>query len=72
MKTISEYINNVSTLNEAKEMEYVVSFVGAKHKDMPFSVRIMVPKEVQSDFEKFLEDEQDNIFIHAEGGDVEY
>ena len=67
MKTINEYIN------EAREIEYRVSFLGPKNsEDIPFTVTILVERENAKAFEKFLEDEQDNIFVHAEGGNVEY
>lgn len=67
MKTINEYIN------EAREIEYRVSFISPKNSDdVPFTVTILVDRENTKAFEKFLEDEQDNIFSHAEGGNIEY
>lgn len=67
MKTINEYIN------EAHEIEYRVSFLGPKNSDdTPFTVTILVDRENTKAFEKFLKDEQDNIFFHAEGGNIEY
>ena len=67
MKTIGEYIN------EAREIEYRVSFIGPKTSDdIPFTVTISVDRENVKAFEKFLKDEQDNIFFHAEGGNIEY
>ena len=67
MKTINEYIN------EAREIEYRVSFISPKNSDdIPFTVTILVDRENTKAFEKFLEDEQDNIFSHAEGGNIEY
>ena len=67
MKTINEYIN------EAREIEYRVSFISPKNSDdIPFTVTILVDHENTKAFEKFLEDEQDNIFSHAEGGNIEY
>lgn len=67
MKTLNNFIN------EAREVEYRVSFLGVKNsEDVPFTVTILVEKENSKAFEKFLEEEQDNIFIHAEGGNIEY
>lgn len=60
-------------LNEAKQEEYRVSFLGCKDEEgLPITVSIMVDKEDIKTFEKYLEKEQDNIFMHADGGSVEY
>jgi hypothetical protein len=60
-------------LNEAKQEEYRVSFLDVTDSDgMPMTVSILVDKQYSKMFEKFLEDQQDNIFSHAEGGNVEY
>ena len=67
MKTLNNFIN------EAREVEYRVSFLSVKNsEDVPFTVTILVEKENSKAFEKFLEEEQDNIFVHAEGGNIEY
>ena len=62
-----------SVLNEARQIEYRVA-VNNVHdsEDLPVTVTIMVDKEYQKSFEKWLEDQQDNEFTHAEGGNVEY
>lgn len=62
-----------SVLNEARQIEYRVA-VNNVHdsEDLPVTVTIMVDKEYQKSFEKWLEDQQDNEFAHAEGGNVEY
>lgn len=62
-----------SVLNEARQIEYRVA-VNNVHdsEDLPVTVTIMVDKEYQKSFEKWLEDQQDNEFSHAEGGNVEY
>lgn len=60
-------------LNEAKQEEYRVSFLGCKDDEgLPIIVSILVDKEDVKTFEKYLEKEQDNIFMHADGGSVEY
>lgn len=62
-----------SNVNEARQIEYRVAFIGTRDEDgLPYSVSILVDKEYQRDFENFLDNEQDNIFAHAEGGTVEY
>lgn len=67
MKAISNYIN------EARQVEYRVSLIDVKdHEDLPVTVSILVPWVNQKTFEKFLEDQQDNLFAHADGGNVEY
>lgn len=62
-----------SVLNEARQIEYRVA-VNNVHdsEDLPVTVTMMVDKEYQKSFEKWLEDQQDNEFSHAEGGNVEY
>lgn len=69
MKTLKETIN----INEAREIEYRVSFLGFKDSDdLPATVKILVPREMARDFDNFLENEEGNIFQHAEGSSVEY
>ena len=66
MKKIKEY------LNEAKEVMYRVAFLQPKdEEELPFAVTILVDPKNAKAFEKFLTDEQDNIFAHAEGGNLE-
>ena len=68
MKTLQE-----SMINEAREIEYRVTFLGFEDEDgLPTTVKILVPREHARSFDDFLEKEQDNIFGHAEGGSVEY
>jgi len=60
-------------INEGKQEEYRVSFLDVKdEEDLPITVSILVDKENCKAFEEFLKKEQDNIFIHAEGGNIEY
>lgn len=60
-------------INEARDTKYTVQFIGVEGKDgMPFSVEIIVPLKHREKFEEFLENEQDNIFAHAEGAFIEY
>jgi len=67
MKDIKDYIT------EASQEQYRVSFLGVHDKeDLPVTVTILVDRDNVKAFEKFLEKEQDNIFFHAEGGNVEY
>lgn len=69
MKTLSQ------TLNETTNpLAYRVEFNGTVGGDnLPISATIILDtrKDIKG-FEKFLEDEQDNIFAHADGGSVEY
>lgn len=67
MKGLSEFIT------EARQIEYRVSLNDCKDREgMPINVSILVDKDDQKWFESWLEDEQDNIFGHAEGGNIEY
>lgn len=56
-----------SNINEAREIEYRVQFVGFQEP-----VSIMVPKEFAREFDNFLDNEEGNIFAHAEGSSIEY
>lgn len=66
MKNIKDIISE-STMNEARQVEYKVKFLGFDE-----TVTIIVPKEFAREFDNFLDDEQDNIFEHAEGSSIEY
>ena len=66
MRSIVETINE-NILNEAREVEYRVQFVG-----MMDTVKIIVPNVLSREFENFLDNEQDNVFVHATGGSIEY
>ena len=68
MKNITERF-----VNESREIEYRVAFLDTKDSDgIHFTVRILVEKENQRDFENWLENERDNSIAHASGGTVEY
>lgn len=70
MKTLSKYVQNV---NEARQINYRVALIDVHDEEgLPISVDIMVDKEYQKQFENWLENEEGNIFSHAEGGRVEY
>lgn len=67
MKNIDEFIT------EAREVEYSVCFVDGPTDDgLPITVKILVPQKYVRSFENFLDNEQDNIFMHAGGGSIEY
>lgn len=72
MKSLAESIN--TNINEAREVEYQVTFVGFNNNEdgLPTTVKILVPREHARAFDNFLENEQNNIFGHAEGSSVEY
>ena len=68
MKPITERF-----VNESREIEYHVAFIDAKDSEgLPFTVRILVQKENQQEFENWLENERDNSIAHASGGEIEY
>ena len=68
MKNITERF-----VNESREIEYHVSFLDTKDSDgTPFTVRILVDKINQLEFENWLENERDNSIAHAFGGAIEY
>ena len=60
-------------LTEARQIEYRVNVASVlDDEDLPVTVTILVDKENQKAFEKWLEDQEGNEFLHAEGGNVEY
>lgn len=60
-------------LTEARQIDYRVALIDVTGSDgTSVSVDIYVDKADQKNFEKWLEDQQDNLFAHAEGGNVEY
>jgi hypothetical protein len=64
---------NEQNVNEAQQVEYHVSFLTTKGEDgSPYTVRILVDKKYQRNFENFLDNNEDEIFYHAVGGTVEY
>lgn len=67
MKNLSEM------LNEASEISYrvLMSDVMDKNGD-PLTVTILVDKYSRGNFEKWLEEQEGNLFMHAAGGAVEY
>ena len=72
MKNLVEAMNE-AMVNEARQVEYRVALIGCVDREsLPISVTILVDKDDQKWFESYLEEEQDNIFAHAEGGNVEY
>ena len=72
MKNLKDSIQE-SVVNEAQQIEYHVSFLTTKDEEgIPYTVRILVDKKYQRNFENFLDNEQENIFYHGEGGNVEY
>lgn len=68
MKTLKDCF-----INEAKQTEYKVCFVDCVNEDnLPVNISVFVDNDDVEAFEKYLNDEQDNIFAHAVGGNVEY
>ena len=72
MKNLKEAMNE-ALVNEARQVEYRVSIIGCNDREnLPISVTILVDKDDQKWFESYLEEEEGNLFLHAEGGNVEY
>lgn len=71
MKNITESLKGA--VNEARQIEYRVSLIGVQGADgMPASVSILVNKADQRSIEDWLESQQDELFAHANGGNIEY
>ena len=68
MKTIKSRL-----IDEAREVEYRVAVLDVKDRDdLPCTITMKVPADCVKNFEKWVEDNQDDLFAHAEGGNVEY
>lgn len=72
MKNLKETMNE-ALVNEASQVEYRVALIGCTDRqNLPISVSILVDRGDQKWFESYLEEEEGNLFLHAEGGNVEY
>lgn len=72
MKNLKDCFINI---DESRQIEYRVSLVGCHNEDndgLPVDVTILVNPADKDAFVKYLENEQDNIFAHAEGPGIEY
>ena len=67
-------MKNIATMiNEARQVEYYVSLANCLDKNgLPMSVTISIDTANMKHFEEYLEDEEGNTFLHAEGGNIEY
>lgn len=65
--------NLTDMINEASDISYrvLMSDVRDKNGD-PLTVTILVDKYSRGNFEKWLEEQEGNLFMHAAGGAVEY
>lgn len=71
MKNITESLKGA--VNEARQIEYRVSLIDVRGADgTPASVSILVNKADQRSVEDWLESQQDELFAHANGGNIEY
>lgn len=67
MKSINEFVN------ESRKVVYNVAMLDFKDDEgIPVTIEMYVEPKYQKAFEKFLEDKQDDIFYHADGGNVEF
>lgn len=66
-------VSNLHRIFEARQIEYRAQLDAVQDSEgLPVTVTILVEKEHQKAFEKWLESEEGNTFGHAEGGNVEY
>lgn len=60
-------------LTESRQVEYRMSLIDCLDSDgLPISVTVLIDKEDQKSFEKWLKQEEDNTIGHASGGNIEY
>lgn len=67
MKTLKDRIF------EERQIKYNVAFIGCTDSEgIPVSCTISIDASNQKEFETYFKNEQDNIFVHVEGGNIEY
>ena len=72
MKDIKEFMNE-SSINESREIDYRVLMVDVKDEEgLPITITLSVDAKYQKRFEDWLNDSEGNLFMHADGGNVEY
>lgn len=65
--------NLTDMINEASDISYRVLMTDVTDKNGDhLTVTILVDKNSRGNFEKWLEEQEGNLFMHAEGGAVEY
>lgn len=63
----------IDMINEASGISYRVSLADVlDKKGLPMDVTITIERSQQTYFEEWLEKQEGNLFLHAEGGAVEY
>ena len=73
MKDLKDKISESYDDYLANQAEYHVAWLDCKdEEDLPISSTILVDKQYIKTFEKFLNDQEGNLFAHADGGNVEY
>ena len=56
-----------------KKVKYRVAIIDFKDSEgLPITVEMSVESQYQNKFEQFLLDNQDDAFIHASGGNIEF
>lgn len=72
MKSLKEFCES-GVINEARQITYRVQLLDVVDKDgIGIPADITIDKANQITFENWLDDQADNLFIHADGGNVEY
>lgn len=72
MKDIKEFMNE-NSINEAREIKYRAAILDVKdEEDLPVTVTLSVDAKYQKQFEDWLNNSEGDLFMHAEGGNVEY
>jgi hypothetical protein len=65
--------NITKMINEARQIEYRVAIADCLDKNgLPMSVVISIDAANMKYFEEYLANEEGNLFLHAEGGNIEY
>lgn len=68
MKSITDTIKEATDIKESRQVRFSVAFndfCDAEH--LPYGVDILVDAEIAKEFDKFLADQEGNIFAHACG-----
>ena len=58
---------------EAKQTQYRLSLIDVMdNKGLPLNITVLVNNEDVKVFEEFINNSKDNLFIHADGGNIEF
>lgn len=72
MKELKEIIEE-AVVDGMRGQIYTVALTDVLDREgLPITVKIVCPGKYLNQFEEWVEEQEGNIFMHAEGGNIEY